>query len=106
MNAKLRDETGQSNAYALSEALYFGTDEHRLFGWLHRCSGEVPPRVGLVICKPFGYEAICAHRSLRSFAESAAARGVPTLRFDYLGTGDSAEIAPDVDQLETWTADV
>ena len=35
-----------------------------------------------MLCKPFGYEAICAHRGLRAFANSAAALGVPTLRFD------------------------
>ena len=62
--------------------------------------------IGLVICKPFGYEAICAHRGLRAFSEAAVELGVPTLRVDYLGTGDSAEIDPDSDQLKIWTADV
>jgi pimeloyl-ACP methyl ester carboxylesterase len=62
--------------------------------------------VGLVICKPFGYEAICAHRSLRAFADAATALGVPTLRVDYLGTGDSAPIDLEVDQLGVWRRDV
>ena len=62
--------------------------------------------MGVVICKPFGYEAVCSHRSLRSFAEAAAAAGMPTLRFDYLGTGDSPDIDPQADQVETWTSDV
>ena len=39
--------------------------------------------IGVVICNPFGYEAICSHRSVRTFAEAAAAAGAPTLRFDY-----------------------
>jgi alpha-beta hydrolase superfamily lysophospholipase len=43
---------------------------------------------------------------VRSFAESAAKIGVPTLRFDYSGTGDSAELDPRADQLEKWVQDV
>lgn len=77
-----------------------------MFGWLHRPAQAAPNAVGLVICKPFGYEAMCAHRSVREFAEAAAAAGFPTLRFDYVGTGDSADLDPQADQIETWVGNV
>jgi pimeloyl-ACP methyl ester carboxylesterase len=94
-------------AAPVSEPLYFPSGAPRLFGWLHRPPAAVPASdAGLVICKPFGYEALCGHRSLRAFAEMAAALGVPALRFDYLGSGDSSNIDPDADQIETWCADV
>jgi alpha-beta hydrolase superfamily lysophospholipase len=89
-----------------AEALYFDSDGHGLFGWLHRpAAGTIAP-FGLVICKPFGYEALCSHRSLRAFAEEAANCGVPVLLFDYLGTGDSADIDPMANQLDVWSRDV
>jgi alpha-beta hydrolase superfamily lysophospholipase len=90
----------------MGQAIYFDSGEHQLFGWFHAPPAGAMANVGLVICKPFGYEALCSHRGLRAFAEAAAARGVPTLRIDYLGTGDSAEIDPQVDQLKAWTRDV
>jgi alpha-beta hydrolase superfamily lysophospholipase len=90
----------------LAESIYFGPEGARLFGWLHRPRVGAGTDMGLVICPPFGYEAICSHRAARSLAEAAAELGMPALRFDYLGTGDSAEIEPEADQIDTWSQDV
>ena len=106
MSANHRIEEESTPAAGLADALYFDSGEHRLFGWHHRGSEAKTADSGLVICKPFGYEAICAHRSVRAFAEAAASLGVPTLRFDYAGTGDSSEIDPQIDQIDAWIKDV
>jgi alpha-beta hydrolase superfamily lysophospholipase len=105
MGAESPLQRGSDQPSGLSEAVYFDSGDHRLFGWLHHASGNSAP-VGVVICKPFGYESICSHRGIRSFAEFLAAAGLPTLRFDYVGTGDSAEIDPTADQIQAWTRDV
>jgi pimeloyl-ACP methyl ester carboxylesterase len=86
-------------------AFYFDSGQGPLLGWLHGAKGT-PRNVGVVICKPFGYEALCAHRSLRCFAENAAELGIPSLHVDYLGTGDSADIDGSADQIHTWTRDI
>ena len=90
----------------LPQALYFKSSDKYLFGLLHLPQGEELADVGVVICNPFGYEATCAHRSIRAFAESACNLGITVLRFDYRGTGDSDDIDPSADQLEAWTEDV
>jgi dienelactone hydrolase len=89
-----------------SGPIYFNSNGHSLFGWFQGPPAHAMADVGLVICKPFGYEAICAHRSLRAFADAAVALGLPTLRVDYLGSGDSAPIESNADQLEVWKRDV
>lgn len=68
------------------------------FGWLHPADG----RTGVVLCNPFGYDALCTHRGWRKLAERLAAAGLPTLRFDYPGTGDAAGMEDDPGRVEAW----
>lgn len=85
--------------------LYFNAGGRQLFGWLHPAVGA-PRDAAVLICNPFGYEAICAYRSLRAFADVAAAAGMTAMRFDYSGTGDSEDADSNDDQLERWIEDV
>jgi pimeloyl-ACP methyl ester carboxylesterase len=68
------------------------------FGWLHPASG----RTGVVLCNPFGYDALCTHRGWRKLAERLAAAGMPVLRFDYPGTGDAAGAEDDPGRVDAW----
>jgi alpha-beta hydrolase superfamily lysophospholipase len=106
MSAQVQLLQSPAEAVGSARALYFRSGEHRLFGWLHHSLSGSKADVGVVVCQPFGYEAICAHRGMRAFAEAIAAAGMPALRFDYLGTGDSPDIDPQADQLQIWTQDV
>jgi alpha-beta hydrolase superfamily lysophospholipase len=57
------------------------------------CTGWYYPGttgLGVVMCGPHGYEDLCVFRHWRHLAETLAQRGLPTLRFDYPGTGDSS----------------
>jgi alpha-beta hydrolase superfamily lysophospholipase len=105
MKAEPFDIRGERSASATREPLYFKSGDRSLFGWLHT-PGTGAGDVGLVVCKAFGYEAICSHRSVRVLVDAAVSLGIPTLRFDYLGTGDSEDIEPGADQLQAWVAEV
>jgi pimeloyl-ACP methyl ester carboxylesterase len=69
--------------------LRFGAPSRGLFGLFHPAAGAAERAECVVICNPFGQEAIRAHRLLRIVAERLADAGFPVLRFDYHGTGDS-----------------
>lgn len=68
------------------------------FGWLHPAAGNR----GVVLCAPHGYEELCVHRQWAALAERLAAAGLPTLRFDYRGTGDSAGHDEEPQRLRAW----
>ena len=82
---------------------YFGGSSRPLFGVLHEARGA-RRRPGVVVCPPFGQEALRAHRSLRELASRLAEAGFPALRFDYGGSGDSAG-EPEDARLEGWVED-
>lgn len=86
--------------------LYFGPASRPLFGWYHEPDGKARSSLALVVCPPLGHEYVNAHRSLRHLADRCAAGGVPTLRFDYDGTGDSAGADEDPDRLAAWLSSI
>lgn len=79
------------------EPLVFG----ECFGWLHDAQHTRGTR-GVVMCSPFGYDVLCTHRGWRTLAEQLAHRGLPTLRFDYPGAGDSAGLEEDPARVDAW----
>lgn len=71
-------------------ALTFGSSRAPLFGVYHPAQGAARARKAVLLCNPFGEEAIRAFLPFKRLAELLSAVGVPVLRFDYFGTGDSA----------------
>lgn len=88
------------------QPLYFGPLERPLFGHLHAVADTASASIGLVLCNPFGNEAICAHRSIRHLAERSARLGIPSLRFDYDGTGDSCGDDLGTDRIDQWVSNI
>ncbi|HEY6926440.1 MAG TPA: alpha/beta fold hydrolase [Steroidobacteraceae bacterium] len=99
-------ETRHAYPPGTGQPLYFGPADRPLFGHLHAPADTTSASIGLVLCNPFGNEAICAHRSIRHLAERSARRGISTLRFDYEGTGDSCGDATDPNRVDQWIADI
>ena len=61
--------------------------------------------LAVLLCNPFGQEAIRTHRLFRVLAIRLAKAGIHVLRFDYYGTGDSAGDDDDV-ELQGWRTDI
>ncbi len=60
----------------------------------------------VVICPPLGYDMVVAYRGIRHLAEGLARSGMPTLRFDYHGTGDSGGSDYEPGRVKAWLASV
>jgi alpha-beta hydrolase superfamily lysophospholipase len=98
---------GTSLEGCTQEPLYFRSGERQLFGWMHRPAEPTSSsRLGVVLCAPFGFEAMCIYRTTRAFALAIAQNGIPALRFDYTGTGNSEDLSAASDQIEIWKQDI
>ena len=85
--------------------LLFGPVSRQLFGLFHSAPPDAGGRLAVLICPPFGHEAVRSHRFFRLLADRLARSGMPVLRFDYFGTGDSP--GEDTDgEFEGWRRDV
>ena len=68
---------------------HFGPPERRVLGLFHPAEGDSPDDRAVLLCNPFGQEAVRSHRLYRVLAERLARQGIAVLRFDYHATGDS-----------------
>ncbi|KRG68958.1 hypothetical protein [Pseudoxanthomonas dokdonensis] len=68
--------------------VYFGPPASPLFGVFH--SPGAPLRAAVLMCPPLLHEHMRSYRFFHQMAEQLAGSGLACLRFDYLGTGDSA----------------
>lgn len=86
------------------QPLRFGPPARELFGMYQPPAG--PGRqTAVLLCRPFGQEAIRSHRAFRVLSERLARLGFAVLRFDAHGTGDAGGDDADA-SLSGWTADV
>ncbi|MEY4562904.1 MAG: hypothetical protein RLZZ618_2181 [Pseudomonadota bacterium] len=88
------------------EARFIGSGEQSLFARFHACDDAVLRDCVVVLCNPFGHEQVHSHRSVRHLADALARAGVPALRFDFHGTGDSPGTDHDADRLAQWQRDI
>lgn len=68
---------------------FFDGQGRRLFGLLHQPDTVRADAEGWVFCHPFAEEKLWSHRVFVSMARELAREGMPVLRFDYRGYGDS-----------------
>jgi uncharacterized protein len=83
----------------------FGAETREMLGFYHAPARAVPNAPAVLLCSPFGPEAIRSYRMLRLLADRLATAGCPVLRFDYHGTGDSPG-DDDVASLPGWAGDI
>ncbi len=78
-------------------------------GWLHTAVSDTAGcaadgGVAVLLCPALGWDGLHAYRGYRRLADRFAAAGYPALRFQYPGTGDSADL-PNTGTLDTGTLD-
>jgi alpha-beta hydrolase superfamily lysophospholipase len=77
--------------------LYFGTSRRPLYGVFHDAAAGKQHGAGVVMCQGMGNEAMRGQRAFVRLARSVAEAGLPALRYDHPGSGDSAGEQDDVD---------
>ena len=103
----MRHDPAFVTATLQQRALYLDAGEHRVFAQYHAAAdASGPAAVGVVLVPPFGWEAMCSHRPRRAWAQALADAGIPALRIDLPGSGDSSGGPGDGGQLDSWAAAV
>lgn len=74
----------------------FGAANRQLFGLYQAALKDNSRNECIVLCNPFGQEAIRSHRLFKVLADRLCRDGFHVLRFDYFGTGDSAGSSDEV----------
>jgi O-antigen/teichoic acid export membrane protein/pimeloyl-ACP methyl ester carboxylesterase len=67
-------------------------------------SGAQRKDAAVLLLSPWGYDEMCLRKSYRILAERLAAAGIPSLRFDYPGTGDAIDGTDFSAGLAVWEA--
>lgn len=83
----------------------FGQAAPSLYGVFHPSGVRHAQTRAVLLCNPFGQEAVRIHRFLRVLAERLARAGVACLRFDYHASGESLGEDHEAD-LDRWVQDV
>ena len=93
------------SAASRGRPLYLDFDTGPLFAVLHTPEG-MTSTLAVLLCPPFGWDELGAHRSLRAWAGTLAAAGHATLRIDLPGTGDSDGSPDDPGLVRSWISAV
>ena len=75
----------------------FSNGARELFGLHLEPRADIALRHAVLLCNPFGQEAIRSHRLYRVLGDRLVAAGFDVLRFDYYGSGDSGGEDADFD---------
>ncbi len=83
---------------------FFGTREKQLYG-VHHAPRAMTRDVAVLLCNAGPQEYMATHWAMRRLANLLTQRGHHVLRFDYLGTGDSAGNQNGL-TLDTWRENI
>jgi alpha-beta hydrolase superfamily lysophospholipase len=109
---EIEDFTVEHGSLAVErEPLYFDRSRSRdgegpIFGWYHSTPSAGQADCVAVVCGPIGHEYTRTHRTMRHLADRLAEYGVPTVRFDYHGMGDSPGAELDPDRVAYWQSSI
>jgi len=94
---------------------FYNNNNYKLFGVLHDSAlnmkgaphKQIEPtsQSGIVFCAAFAEEKLWSHRVLVNYARRLACEGVPVLRFDFMGEGDSEGVFED-STIDTRLSDI